>query len=74
MINKAMMFYEIPLNRPNTPLLDSVPYPSDLRKLSLSSLPQLADELRAYLLWCTGQTGGHFGAGLKSLSLRVCYD
>ena len=52
-----MMFYEIPLSRPNTPLLDSVPYPSDLRKLSLNSLPRLADELRAYLLWCTGQTG-----------------
>ncbi|HNJ87698.1 MAG TPA: 1-deoxy-D-xylulose-5-phosphate synthase N-terminal domain-containing protein, partial [Agitococcus sp.] len=71
MINKAMMFYEIPLNRPNTPLLDSVPYPSDLRKLSLSSLPQLADELRAYLLWCTGQTGGHFGAGLGVIELTI---
>ncbi|HMV61339.1 MAG TPA: 1-deoxy-D-xylulose-5-phosphate synthase [Agitococcus sp.] len=66
-----MMFYEIPLNRPNTPLLDSVPYPSDLRKLSLSSLPQLADELRAYLLWCTGQTGGHFGAGLGVIELTI---
>lgn len=66
-----MMFYEIPLNRPNTPLLDSVPYPSDLRKLPLSSLPRLADELRAYLLWCTSQTGGHFGAGLGVVELTI---
>ena len=66
-----MMFYEIPLSRPNTPLLDSVPYPNDLRKLSLNSLPRLADELRAYLLWCTGQTGGHFGAGLGVIELTI---
>lgn len=66
-----MMFYEIPLNRPNTPLLDSIPYPSDLRKLPLSSLPRLADELRAYLLWCTSQTGGHFGAGLGVIELTI---
>ncbi len=66
-----MMFYEIPLNRPNTPLLDSVPYPSDVRKLPLHSLPRLADELRAYLLWCTSQTGGHFGAGLGVIELTI---
>lgn len=66
-----MMFYEIPLNRPQTPLLDSVPYPHDLRKLPLHSLPRLADELRAYLLWCTGQTGGHFGAGLGVIELTI---
>ena len=66
-----MMFYEIPSQCPSTPLLDAVPYPSELRKLPLDSLPQLANELRAYLLWCTSQTGGHFGAGLGVIELTI---
>lgn len=72
------MFKEIPLTRPHTPLLDSVAVPADLRKLSESQLPQLANELREYLLFSVGQTGGHFGAGLGVVELTValhyCYN
>ncbi|REH39893.1 1-deoxy-D-xylulose-5-phosphate synthase [Paraperlucidibaca baekdonensis] len=65
------MFHEIPLSRPVTPLLDQVPTPDKLRELPLNALPELARELREYLLWSTGQTGGHFGAGLGVIELTV---
>lgn len=65
------MFHEIPLSRPHTPLLDQVPTPDKLRELPPDALPELARELREYLLWCTGQTGGHFGAGLGVIELTV---
>lgn len=65
------MFDEIPLIRPATPLLDQVHIPADLKKLDVKQLPQLADELREYLLYTVGQTGGHFGAGLGVVELTV---
>ncbi|PTQ91196.1 1-deoxy-D-xylulose-5-phosphate synthase [Agitococcus lubricus] len=65
------MFNHIPLSKPHTPLLDQASIPHALRKLPLSALPQLAHELREYLLWCTGQTGGHFGAGLGVVELTI---
>jgi len=65
------MFHEIPLSRPHTPLLDQVPTPDKLRELPEDALPELARELREYLLWCTGQTGGHFGAGLGVIELTI---
>lgn len=65
------MFEEIPLIRPPTPLLDQVDVPADLKKLELKQLPQLANELREYLLYTVGQTGGHFGAGLGVVELTV---
>lgn len=65
------MFNEIPHSRPNTPLLDSVTLPSDLRQLDKEQLPQLALELREYLLYTVGQTGGHFGAGLGVVELTI---
>ena len=65
------MFEEIPLNRPNTPLLDQVDKPADLKNLDLKQLLQLADELREFLLYTVGQTGGHFGAGLGVVELTV---
>ncbi|MDX1755780.1 MAG: 1-deoxy-D-xylulose-5-phosphate synthase [Marinobacter sp.] len=64
-------FKEIPPQRPNTPLLDRIDTPDQLRLLSDDQLPQLARELRAFLLWSVGQTGGHFGAGLGVLELTV---
>lgn len=64
-------FKEIPPQRPNTPLLDRIDTPDQLRLLSDDQLPQLARELRAFLLWTVGQTGGHFGAGLGVLELTV---
>ncbi len=65
------MFNEIPSQPPVTPLLDAAPTPTDLRRLDESQLPALAEELRAELLWCVGQTGGHFGAGLGVVELTV---
>src|SRR5690606_9697214 len=61
----------IPSQRPNTPLLDRIDVPAQLRELPPEDLPQLARELRAFLLWSVGQTGGHFGAGLGVLELTV---
>ena len=53
-----MKFYnEIPSSRPNTPLLDEINSPKDLKPLTLEQLKNLADELRAFLLYQVGQTG-----------------
>jgi 1-deoxy-D-xylulose-5-phosphate synthase len=72
------MFYTIPTERPNTPLLDTINAPSDLRRLSLNELDQLVDDLRHFLLYSVGQTGGHLGAGLGVIELTValhyCFD
>ena len=58
------MFYTIPTKRPETPLLNAVDSPSDLRELTTGQLETFAEELRHFLLFSVGQTGGHFGAGL----------
>lgn len=54
-----------------TPLLDQVTYPSDLRKLAPSDLPQFAAELRAEMVDAVSQTGGHLGAGLGVVELTT---
>lgn len=65
------MFDEIPRSRPTTPLLDSISEPAQLRELDEERLPQLINELREFLLFTVGQTGGHFGAGLGVVELTV---
>ncbi len=65
------MFQEIPQSRPHTPLLDSIDDPSQLRELELSQLSQLAAELRHYLLYSVGQSGGHFASGLGVIELTI---
>jgi 1-deoxy-D-xylulose-5-phosphate synthase len=65
------MFTEIPRSRPITPLLDSINETAQLRALDESQLPQLVLELREFLLYSVGQTGGHFGAGLGVAELTV---
>lgn len=65
------IFQEIPTVRPATPLLDKVNDPFQLRLLSEDQLSQLSHELRAYLLFSVGQSGGHFGAGLGVIELTV---
>lgn len=65
------MFEEIPTARPDTPLLDQVNSPADLRTLKKEQLPTLIRELRAFMLYSVGQTGGHFGAGLGVVELTV---
>ena len=49
--------------RPDTPLLDRVNKPEDLKHLSDAELARLADELRAETISAVSETGGHLGAG-----------
>ena len=56
---------------PETPLLDSVQFPADIRKLPKDKLRQLADELRAETISAVSVTGGHLGAGLGVVELTV---
>ena len=65
------MFDEIPLTRPETPLLDCIDTPADLKSLDVAELDFLARELRLFLLYSVGQTGGHFGAGLGVVELTI---
>ncbi len=65
------MLEHIPTDRPATPMLDSVDFPADLRKLPENELETLADELRQFLLYTVGKTGGHFGAGLGVVELTI---
>src|SRR4051812_18027022 len=58
-------------DRPQTPLLDLVKYPADIRALSKDELPQLADELRQEVISAVSVTGGHLGAGLGGVELTV---
>jgi 1-deoxy-D-xylulose-5-phosphate synthase len=64
-------FNDIPLTRPDTPLLDGINEPADLRDFNIQQLQQLTDELRHFMLYCVGRTGGHFGAGLGVAELTV---
>ncbi|MBY6016025.1 1-deoxy-D-xylulose-5-phosphate synthase [Qipengyuania gaetbuli] len=57
--------------RPHTPLLDTVDYPADLRKLDKLQLRQLSDELRAEMIDAVGTTGGHLGSGLGVVELTT---
>ena len=54
-----------------TTLLESIHSPDDLRKLSRTELPQLAQELRDYLVDSVSKTGGHFASNLGSVELTV---
>ncbi|MDP9056006.1 MAG: 1-deoxy-D-xylulose-5-phosphate synthase, partial [Pseudomonadota bacterium] len=55
----------------NTPILDRVASPADMRGLSLAELRVLADEVRAEMIGSVGQTGGHLGSGLGVVELTV---
>ena len=72
------MHHNISDRPPHTPLLDMINCPADLRLLESEKLPQLAQELRAFLLYSVGQTGGHLGGGLGvvelTLVLHYLYD
>ena len=56
---------------PNTPLLDTIKLPADLRELDGSQLAQVCDELRAEMISAVSVTGGHLGAGLGVVELTV---
>ena len=55
----------------NYPLLSLINSPEDLRLLNKDQLPQLCQELRAYLLESVSQTSGHLASGLGTVELTV---
>ena len=65
------MLDEIPKIRPDTPLLDQIDSPQDLKILEQNQLSLLANELRLFLLYAVGQTGGHLGAGFGVVELTI---
>ena len=54
-----------------TPLLDTIKFPADLRRVPESDLRQIADELRTEMIDAVSVTGGHLGAGLGVVELTV---
>ena len=65
------IFQSIPTENPISEILKDIETPYDIRKLKPSQIPQLADELREFLLYSVGRTGGHFGAGLGVIELTL---
>jgi len=65
------MLSDIPVLPPPIPLLDALDQGTSLHSLNMSQLKQLCGELRSYLLYSVGQSGGHFGAGLGVVELTV---
>ena len=58
-------------DRPDTPLLDQIQKPEDLKQFSDAQLRQIADELRNETVSAVSVTGGHLGAGLGVVELTV---
>jgi len=56
---------------PSFPLLESINFPAELRELPESVLPQLAQELRAFLIDSLSRTGGHFSSNLGVVELTI---
>ena len=65
------IFKKIPDKRPVTHLLDKIDVPADYRSFSIQELELLSDELREFLLYSVGQSGGHLGGGLGVVELTV---
>jgi len=65
------IFNKIPNEKPESKLLCNINTPSDFRSFSSQELELLADELREYLLYSVGQSGGHLGGGLGVVELTV---
>ena len=55
----------------DTPHLDRVDWPRDLRDMSVNELKKVAEELRAEMVDAVSTTGGHLGAGLGVIELTV---
>ena len=53
------------------PLLESIDYPADLRRIPAAKLPALAAELRQFLIHSVSTRGGHFAAGLGTVELTI---
>jgi len=55
----------------DTPLLDTVKFPADMRGFTREQIKQLADEVRTEVIDAVSVTGGHLGAGLGVVELTV---
>ncbi len=53
------------------PLLETIASPGDLRRLAVGKLPELARELRSFLIQSVSTRGGHFAAGLGTVELTI---
>ena len=53
------------------PLLDSINFPDELRRMERAQLPQLADELRRFLIESVSKTGGHLSSNLGTVELTI---
>ncbi len=66
------------MNKDKFPLLANIAKPADMRQLDEDLLPQVADELREFLIQSIAASGGHFSAGLGCVELTValhyCFD
>ncbi|MCE8422160.1 1-deoxy-D-xylulose-5-phosphate synthase, partial [Rhodovulum sulfidophilum] len=60
-----------PTPRPETPLLDRVCCPADMKALSDAELERLADEVRSEVISVVAETGGHLGSSLGVVELTV---
>ena len=65
------VFKKIPTQKPKTPLLDRVNVPSEMRSFSINELESLANELREFLLYSVGKSGGHLAGGLGVVELTI---
>ena len=71
MTHMPKTFTSIPTERPLTPLLDTIDAPAHFKGLRITPLLQLGDAFRAFLLYSSGISGGHFGANLGVIELTV---
>jgi len=55
----------------NLPLLASLDSPADVRRLPMARLPDLASQLRQFLIQSVSTRGGHFAAGLGTVELTI---
>jgi 1-deoxy-D-xylulose-5-phosphate synthase len=62
---------DVPAREVYVTLLDSVQNPADLRRLPADRLPQLAVEIRAFLVDAVCRTGGHLGPNLGTVELTL---
>ncbi|KAI5675463.1 hypothetical protein M9H77_06413 [Catharanthus roseus] len=73
--NYQVLVKKQPLNfsgdKPFTPILDTINYPTHMKNLSLQELQQLADELREEIVYSVAKTGGHLSSSLGVAELTV---
>ena len=69
--NFALLYNNVMEDDAKYPLLSTINYPDDLRRLRIEQLPQLCKELRGYLIDCLSKNPGHFASSLGVVELTV---